>query len=59
MWIASIKRAAKQPMFTMIAASILAYFLHNLVSYQQIIAVPYIFLIIAIGRGAMEDGHAV
>ncbi len=54
MWIASIKRAAKQPMFTMIAASILAYFMHDLVSYQQIIAVPYIFLMIAIGRGAME-----
>ena len=59
MCVASLKRAAKQPMFTMVAAAILAYFMHNLVSYQQIIAVPYIFLVIAIGRGAMEDGHAV
>ena len=37
--------------------ALLAYTVHNMVSFQQILSTPYIFIVLGIGEGlAREDG---
>lgn len=44
------RMAFKQPMLYLCVVSILAYIMHNMVSFQQILNAPYIFIVIGIGE---------
>lgn len=46
-----MKRAHVEPALYMCVASILFYMLHNMVSFQQILNAPYVFMILGIGEG--------
>ena len=46
-----VKGARRQPMLYLCAVSILAYTAHNLVSFQQVLNTPYIFIVMGIGEG--------
>lgn len=45
-----LKDACRQPMLYLCAVSILAYTAHNLVSFQQVLNTPYIFIVLGIGE---------
>ena len=45
-----VKDAGRQPMLYLCAVSILAYTAHNLVSFQQVLNTPYIFIVLGIGE---------
>ena len=45
-----MRRAHRQPMLYLCAVSILAYTVHNLVSFQQVLNTPYIFIVLGIGE---------
>ena len=45
-----IRKARSQPMLYLCAVSMLAYTMHNLVSFQQILSAPYIFIVTGIGE---------
>ena len=45
-----VKDARRQPMLYLCAVSILAYTAHNLVSFQQVLNTPYIFIVLGIGE---------
>ena len=45
-----MRMAHKQPLLYLCAVSILAYIMHNMVSFQQVLNVPYIFIMIGIGE---------
>lgn len=45
-----MKRAEKCPLLYVCAVSILAYTAHNLVSFQQVLNVPYVFIVLGIGE---------
>ena len=52
-----MKRAGKKPLLYACAMALLAYTVHNMVSFQQILSTPYIFIVLGIGEGlAREDG---
>lgn len=46
-----IKKAPIQPLLYLCAASLLSYTLHNMVSFQQVLNVPFVFMILGIGEG--------
>lgn len=46
-----MKKAPTQPLLYLCAASILSYTLHNIVSFQQVLNVPFVFMILGIGEG--------
>ena len=46
-----IKRAPMQPFLYLCAASVVSYTLHNMVSFQQVLNVPFVFMILGIGEG--------
>ena len=46
-----IKKAPMQPFLFLCAASLLSYTLHNMVSFQQVLNVPFVFMILGIGEG--------
>lgn len=46
-----MKRAHVEPALYLCAASILFYMLHNMVSFQQILNAPFVFMILGIGEG--------
>lgn len=50
-----LKTASKQPTLYLCAASILSYMVHDIVSFQQILNTPFIFLVIGIGEGIIRD----
>lgn len=50
-----IRKAPTQPILYLCAASVLAYMIHNVVSFQQILNTPFVFLIIGIGEGIQRD----
>ena len=56
-----VRRAHRQPMLYLCAVGILAYTVHNLVSFQQVLNTPYIFIVLGIGeklyRGTAEDAE--
>lgn len=45
-----MRRADKQPLLYLCAVSILTYTVHNVVSFQQILNTPYIFIVLGIGE---------
>lgn len=45
-----LKRAGRQPVLYLCAVSILTYTVHNLVSFQQVLNTPFIFIILGIGE---------
>lgn len=45
-----MRRAGKQPLLYVCAVSILTYTVHNMVSFQQILNTPYIFIVLGIGE---------
>ena len=53
-----IRRAEEEPVLYLCAVSILAYTVHNMVSFQQVLNTPFIFIILGIGEkyyaGAMQ-----
>ena len=44
------RMAPKQPLLYLCAVSILTYIMHNMVSFQQVLNTPYIFIVIGIGE---------
>lgn len=45
-----MKGARRKPMLYLCAVSILAYTVHNLVSFQQVLNTPYVFIVLGIGE---------
>ena len=45
-----VRRAGKQPMLYLCAAGILGYAIHNLVSFQQVLNAPFVFITLGIGE---------
>lgn len=50
-----IKKASKKPFLYLCAASVLAYTAHNMVSFQQVLNAPFVFLIMGIGEGVLRE----
>lgn len=46
-----IKKARIQPVLYLCAAAVLGYTLHNMVSFQQVLNAPFVFIILGIGEG--------
>ncbi|MCH5257449.1 MAG: O-antigen ligase family protein [Lachnospiraceae bacterium] len=46
-----IKRAGSHPPLYLCAASILLYTVHNIVSFQQVLNAPFVFMVLGIGEG--------
>ena len=46
-----IKREGRHPTLYLCAASILLYTLHNIVSFQQVLNAPFVFMVLGIGEG--------
>ena len=53
-WIRCARRAKGQPLLYVCAISILAYTIHNMVSFQQILSTPYIFIVLGMGEGLLR-----
>ena len=52
-----MKKAGKKPLLYACAMALLAYTVHNMVSFQQVLSTPYIFIVLGIGEGlARENG---
>lgn len=45
-----LKRAGQHPVFYLCAAGVLGYTVHNLVSFQQALSTPYVFMALGIGE---------
>ncbi|MCM1253020.1 MAG: O-antigen ligase family protein [Clostridium sp.] len=52
-----MKKAPKQPMLYLCAAAVLSYTLHNIVSFQQVLNVPFVFMILGIGEGLCRESQ--
>lgn len=50
-----LKRADRQPLLYPCAAGILAYTVHNMVSFQQVLNVPFAFMLLGIGEKLCRD----
>lgn len=48
------RRAKAQPLLYVCLISLLAYTVHNMVSFQQILSTPYIFIVLGMGEGLAE-----
>ncbi len=53
-----LKKAPEKVFLYLCAASIWAYMIHNIVSFQQVLNTPFVFLIIGIGEGLMRENRA-
>ena len=52
-------RASKEPLLYVCAVAVLTYTAHNMVSFQQVLHTPYLFIVLGIGEGllrALRDG---
>ncbi len=49
-----LKRAAKEPLCYVFAASLLSYFFHNQFSFSQVVNIPYIFMMLGLGENLMR-----
>lgn len=45
-----MKRGQRQPVLYLCAIGVLAYTVHNMVSFQQVLSTPYIFILLGIGE---------
>ena len=50
-----MKGACRQPMLYLCVASVLAYTIHNLVSFQQVLNAPYFFIVLGIGEYILKE----
>lgn len=48
-------KARKQPVLYLCVLGILAYTIHNMVSFQQVLNTPYVFILLGIGEKAYRD----
>lgn len=53
-----LKKAPEKTFLYLCAASVLAYMIHNVVSFQQVLNTPFVFLIIGIGEGILREDRA-
>lgn len=49
------RRGIEQPLLYPCAICILAYIVHNLVSFQQVLSTPYVFIVLGIGEKLCRD----
>lgn len=52
-------RVSKEPLLYVCAVAVLTYTAHNMVSFQQVLHTPYLFIVLGIGEGllrALRDG---
>lgn len=49
-----IKKASSKPFLYLCAAGVLAYTVHNAVSFQQVLNTPFAFLVMGIGEGVLR-----
>lgn len=58
-----LRKAGKQPLLYVCAAVLLAYTAHNMVSFQQVLNTPYLFIVLGIGEGMLaiqkDNGETV
>jgi hypothetical protein len=59
LFIRLIKRGISKPVLYIPAICVFSYLIHNIVSFSQILSLPFIFIIMAIGESGMklEKGH--
>lgn len=50
-----IRKAPLRPVLYLCAASLLTYTVHNMVSFQQVLNVPFVFIILGIGEGVCRS----
>ena len=50
-----IKKAQTQPALYLCAAAVLTYTVHNMVSFQQVLNAPFVFMILGIGEGIRRN----
>lgn len=53
-----LKEAHRQSMLYLCAVSMLAYTMHNLVSFQQVLSTPYIFIVLGIGEYILKESES-
>lgn len=51
-------KAKEQPLLYVFLVSLLAYTVHNMVSFQQILSTPYVFIVLGIGEGLVCGNRA-
>lgn len=57
-----LRKAEEQPLLYVFAVTLLAYTAHNMVSFQQVLSTPYLFIVLGAGEGLRrlcrrEDGE--
>lgn len=52
-----LKKAPEKTFLYLCAAGILTYMIHNMVSFQQVLNAPFVFLFIGIGEGVLREEH--
>lgn len=50
-----IKKADRQTVLYLCAAAVLAYTVHNMVSFQQVLNAPFVFIVLGIGEGIRRN----
>lgn len=50
-----VKRARIQPVLYLCAAAVLAYTVHNMVSFQQVLNAPFVFIVLGVGEGIRRN----
>lgn len=53
-----LRKAPEHTLLYLCAASVLVYMIHNVVSFQQVLNTPFVFLIIGIGEGILREGRS-
>ncbi len=51
------RNAGRQPFFYVCAICLLAYTVHNMVSFQQVLNTPYFFMLLGIGEGLLRENR--
>ena len=54
-----LKKASGEPALYLYAISMLAYLVHNMVSFQQVLSTPYVFMVIGIGEKIWREKNTV
>lgn len=51
------KKAREQMLLYAFAVSLVAYTVHNMVSFQQVLSTPYFFMLLGMGEGVLREGR--
>ena len=54
-FIGFIRKARIQPVLYLCAAVVLAYTIHNMVSFQQVLNAPFVFIVLGVGEGIRRN----